>query len=140
MPQHMKAMMGTHMQKLLEQKVEDQAAVAATGQKVEDLENLIWKQNGFMRGMKDTMKKMEKDRLGLEAALQAMDGALHAIRHVFTWSTDKSWKEVTLHLQPRTLKPKPEELNLRPETGWAECRSHVRIRCVWQMLQLIPGT
>ena len=70
--------------------MEDLAAVAATGQKVEDLENLIWKQNGLMSGMKDTMKKMEKERLGLEAALQA-------IHHVFTWSTDKSWKEKPLH-------------------------------------------
>ena len=86
----METMMGEHMQKFVE-------TSAATGQKVEDLENLIWKQNGLMSGMKDTMKKMEKDRLGLEAALQAMDGALHAIHHVFTWSTDKSWKEQTLN-------------------------------------------
>ena len=93
MPKHMKAMMGTHMQMLMEQKVEDLATAAATEQKVEDLENLIWKQNGLMSGMKDTMKKMEKERRGLGAAHQA-------IHHVFTWSTDKSRKEETLNLQP----------------------------------------
>ena len=84
---HMETMMGEHMQRGLE-------TSAATAQKVEDLENLIWKQNGLMNGMKDTIKdnikQMEKERFRIEAALQA-------IHHVFTWSTDKSWKEEPLN-------------------------------------------